>query len=576
MLEMFNKMMRFAKDESKNIKKSVWVSVVFAIFKMFEISAVYFIIVSLVDGVQDFKPAITAVVLMVISVLGCTITKYFSQLQQTHAGYFMTALKRLSIGQKLKSVPMGYFNDSSLGELTGVCTTVLENVEMNGAILLVMVLGGFVNAFVFMLMILVFDWRIGLITIVTTVIYLFVTSSMENKATKLAPDRNKSEAKMVETILEYVQGMSVVKSFNLAGKGDQNLQDSLEYNRMSNLKIEKLFSPYVVVQNLVLQVGSVIIMLAGVYFYLQNTMPLANAFMVVIISFIVFNEINQAGSSMAVMRVISSCMDRADEVEDMPQLVEKAKTADIQSHDIVFDHVDFSYEKRPILKDVSFDIPNNTTTAIVGPSGSGKTTLCNLLARFWDVDEGSIQIGGKDVRDFTLEELMDQISIVFQRVYLFADTIENNIKFGRPDATHEEVVMAAKKACCDDFIEALPDGYQTVIGEAGASLSGGEKQRISIARAILKDSPIILLDEATANVDPENEDRLQKAIEALTRNKTILMIAHRLKTVRNADQILVLDQGHVVQKGTHDELAQVDGIYKDFISAKEESNQWKL
>ena len=576
MLEMFNKIMRFARGEAKNIKKSVFVSFIFALFKMLEMAAIYFVIVGLVDGVHDFKPAWTAIILMIVSITGCSITKYYSQLQQTHAGYFMTALKRLSIGERLKSVPMGYFNDSSLGELTGVCTTVLENVEMNGAILLVMVLGGFVNAFVFMFMILFFDWRIGIIAIVTTATYLLVTSNMEKKANKLAPDRQKSESKMVETVLEYVQGMSVVKSFNLAGKGDQSVQDALEYNRHSNLTIEKLFSPYVIVQNLILQAGSVIIMLAGVYFYLQNTMTLANALMVVIISFIIFNEINQAGSSMAVMRVISSCMDRADEVEDMPQLVEKEKTADIQSHDIVFKNVDFSYDTRQILKDISFTIPNNTTTAVVGPSGSGKTTMCNLISRFWDVDAGSITIGGKDVRDFTLEELMDQISIVFQRVYLFADTIENNIKFGRPDATHEEVVMAAKKACCDDFIESLPDGYQTIIGEGGASLSGGEKQRISIARAILKDSPIIILDEATANVDPENEDRLQKAIEQLTRNKTILMIAHRLKTVRNADQILVLDKGQVVQKGTHQELAKVEGIYKDFISAKEESNQWKL
>lgn len=576
MLEMFNKIMCFAKDEAKNIKKSVFVSFIFAIFKMLEMATVYYVIVGLVDGVQDFKPAMIAIVLMLISIVGCTITKYFSQLQQTHAGYFMTALKRLSIGERLKSVPMGYFNDSSLGELTGVCTTVLENVEMNGAILLVMVLGGFVNAFVFMFMILIFDWRIGLFVIATTILYLWVTSSMEKKANKVAPDRQKSEAKMVETVLEYVQGMSVVKSFNLANKGDKNLQDALEYNRKSNLAIEKLFSPYVVVQNLVLQVGSVIIMLAGVYFYLQNTLTLANALMVVIISFIIFNEINQAGSSMAVMRVISSCMDRADEVEDMPQLVEKEKTADIISHDIVFENVNFSYDKRPILKDISFTIENNTTTAVVGPSGSGKTTMCNLISRFWDVDSGNIYIGGKDVRDFTLEELMDQMSIVFQRVYLFADTIENNIKFGRPEASHEEVVMAAKKACCDDFIEALPNGYQTVIGEGGANLSGGEKQRISIARAILKDSPIIILDEATANVDPENEDRLQKAIEHLTRNKTILMIAHRLKTVRNADQILVLDQGELVQRGTHEALSKEDGIYKDFIDAKVESNQWKL
>ena len=247
-----------------------------------------------------------------------------------------------------------------------------------------------------------------------------------------------------------------------------------------------------------------------------------------------------------------------------------------EKHDIVFDRVSFSYEQKTILHDISVTLPDKTTTAIIGPSGSGKTTFCNLVARFWDVDSGSVSIGGRDVRDYTLEALMNQISMVFQNVYLFADTIENNIKFGCPNATHEQVVEAARKASCDDFIEALPDGYDTVIGEGGASLSGGQKQRISIARAMLKDAPIIILDEATANVDPENEDRLQKAIEALTRDKTIIMIAHRLKTVRNADQILVLDDGRSVQQGKHSELISQPGIYADFVGGKRETSGWKL
>ena len=238
--------------------------------------------------------------------------------------------------------------------------------------------------------------------------------------------------------------------------------------------------------------------------------------------------------------------------------------------------MNFSYDRKPILKDVSIAIPDKTTTAIVGPSGSGKTTLCNLIARFWDTDSGTIRIGGSDVKEYTLESLMDQVSLVFQKVYLFADTIENNIKFGRPEASHDEVVDAAKKACCHDFIASLPNGYDTVIGEGGATLSGGEKQRISIARAMLKDAPIIIFDEATANVDPENEDKLQKAMEALMKDKTILMIAHRLKTVRKADQILVLDSGHIVQKGTHDELAGQDGLYRDFLDARKKAAGWKL
>ena len=276
------------------------------------------------------------------------------------------------------------------------------------------------------------------------------------------------------------------------------------------------------------------------------------------------------------LRLAGAAIDRTVETEQMPQKGESGKPVTPEKHDIIFDHVSFSYEKKPILRDVTVTLPDKTTTAIVGPSGSGKTTFCNLVARFWDVDSGSVRVGGTDVRDYTLESLMDQISMVFQNVYLFADTIENNIKFGCPDATHEQVVEAAKKACCDDFIEALPEGYNTVIGEGGASLSGGEKQRISIARAMLKDAPIIILDEATANVDPENEDRLQRAIETLTHEKTVLMIAHRLKTVRKADQILVLADGKIVQQGRHEELIQQPGIYADFVTGKKETTGWKL
>ena len=244
--------------------------------------------------------------------------------------------------------------------------------------------------------------------------------------------------------------------------------------------------------------------------------------------------------------------------------------------EIRFSNVDFAYEKKKILNHVSFTIPEKKMTAIVGPSGSGKTTLCRLIPRFWDVDAGTVSIGGVDVKDYTMNSLMKNISMVFQNVYLFADTIENNIKFGKVDATYEEVVEAAKRACCHNFIMALPQGYQTRIGEGGASLSGGEKQRISIARALIKDAQIVIFDEVTANVDPENEDRLQKAIEELTRDKTVIMIAHRLKTVRNAEKILVLDHGEIVQEGRHETLIKEKGLYADFVETRKEAIGWKL
>ena len=414
------------------------------------------------------------------------------------------------------------------------------------------------------------------IVVAGTVLYLIVTSSMEKKSGLLTPKRQESEAKMVAAILEQLQGMSVIKSFNLTGKGDRKTREALEYNKRSNLAIEKLFTPYNIAQGLVLRVSSVAMIFAAVSFYLNGTMELCDALMIVIISFMIFSEIQLAGDGMGILRVAGSSIDHANRMDAIPQMDSSGREIQNRNYEITFEDVHFSYENKEILHGVSFSLPDRTTTAVIGPSGSGKTTLCNLIARFWDTDSGSVKIGGRDVKEYTLESLMSRISMVFQSVYLFADTIENNIKFGKPDATHEEVVEAAKKACCHDFITALPEGYNTVIGEGGASLSGGEKQRISIARAMLKDAPIVIFDEATANVDPENEDRLQKAIEELTRNKTIIMIAHRLKTVRNADQILVLEEGNIVQQGRHEELIGQEGIYKDFVLGRREAIGWKL
>ena len=484
----------------------------------------------------------------------------------------MAADRRIAIADRMKRVPMGYFNDNSTGQLSGVCITVVSTIENMVPMVLVNILGGLITTAVFALLILVFGWRIGLITLAGILLYLLVVSAMEKKSAVIAEETQRSQTDLVEAVLETVQGMSVVKSFNLTGKGDRKLQNALEHNRVANLRVEQIMTPYTAAQEAVLQIAGVAMMFAAVALWIGGSMTLPNALMVLVMSFLVFSQIKLFGMGVSMLRLAAAAIDRTVETEKMPQMDECGKAVSPKNHDIVFDHVDFSYERKPILHDISMTIPNQTTTAIVGPSGSGKTTFCNLIARFWDVDSGSVKIGGTDVRDYTLEALMSQISMVFQNVYLFADTIENNIKFGCPEATHEQVVAAAKKACCDDFIEALPDGYNTVIGEGGVSLSGGEKQRISIARAMLKDAPIIILDEATANVDPENEDRLQKAIESLTHEKTVLMIAHRLKTVRSADQILVLDGGKIVQQGQHEELAAQDGMAYQYML--EQKKHW--
>ena len=576
MIETFKKIWQFAGDEKKNINQSVWISFLSAILQMFQVGAIYLVIRALTEGAQGGRTAWLALLFELISIFGGAVTASFSKMHQTHAGYFMAADRRIAIADRMKSVPMGFFSTNSLGQVSGVCTTVVGSIESMVPMVLVNILSGLITTAVFTLLLLLWNWRIGLIALVGIAVYLLVVSAMEKKSAAIAQDSQKSQTALTEAVLETVQGMSVVKSFNLTGKGDKKLQDALEYHRRSNLQVEHVMTPYTAVQEAVLQIASVAKMAAAVALWIGGSLTLPDALMAVVVSFLVFSQVKLFGMGVSMLRLAGAAIDRTVETEQMPRLDEKGKAVSPQRHDIVFDHVNFSYEAKPILRDVSVTLPDKTTTAIVGPSGSGKTTFCNLVARFWDVDSGSVRIGGTDVRDYTLASLMDQISMVFQNVYLFADTIENNIKFGCPEATHAQVVEAAKKACCDDFISALPEGYDTVIGEGGASLSGGEKQRISIARAMLKDAPIIILDEATANVDPENEDRLQKAIEALTHEKTVLMIAHRLKTVRQADQILVLDRGRIVQQGTHDALAREDGLYRRFLTGREKAVGWKL
>lgn len=576
MIEAFRKIWHFAGNERKNINKSVAVGFLNAVLQMFQVAAIYFVVLALTGGVRGGKTAWIALICELVAIFGGAISASFSKMLQTHAGYFMAADRRISIANRLKSVPMGFFSDNSLGQISGVCTTVVGSIESMVPMVLVNILGGLITTAVFAALLLVFDWRIGLIVLAGIALYLCAVSAMEKKSAVIANDAQRSQTALIEAVLEAIQGMSVIKSFNLTGKGDKKLQDALEYNRRSNIEVSEILTPYTALQEAILQMAGVGMMLAAILLWISGSMSLANSLMVLVMSFLVFNQIKAFGMGVSMLRLAAAAIDRTEQTEDMPRMDESGKALNPRKHDIVFDHVSFSYEQKQILHDISATLPDKTTTAVIGPSGSGKTTFCNLIARFWDPDSGSVRIGGYDVKDYTLEALMDQISVVFQNVYLFADTIENNIKFGKPDATHDEVVAAAKAACCDDFIEALPDGYDTVIGEGGASLSGGEKQRISIARAMLKNAPIVILDEATANVDPENEDRLQKAIEALTRDKTIIMIAHRLKTVRHADQILVIDHGCIVQQGKHEQLIEQPGLYADFVGGKKQTVGWKL
>ena len=570
------KIFAFAGSKKGLLKKSLLFAFLSGLFAALQFAALFVVIQALVSDSRNNGIIWISLGIMAVSVIGRIITTYFSTMEQTETGYCMVAEKRIHIGDRLRYIPMGYFNKNSIGNITAIVTTTLGDVENSAARVLVTVLGGFFNSAALVIVLLVFDWRIGLIAAVGVLLYLAAAELALRKSTALSGVRQHTQESLVESVLEYIQGMGIVKAFGMEKDSTQSIDSAIKASCRENLKLTKASVPYDALKQVVVRVFSVLLLLASIYFWLNGSLSLAYGVILVIASFMVFNDLENAGNMASLLQMLAASMDTANSIDDTPVMDEKGADVVPASSEIIFDNVDFSYADRKILDHVSFTIPAGTTTAIVGPSGSGKTTMCNLIARFWDVDAGRITVGGKDVRDFKLDSLMKNISMVFQNVYLFADSIENNIKFGCPDATHEQVVEAAKKSCCDKFISALPDGYDTLIGEGGGTLSGGEKQRISIARAILKNAPIIILDEATSSVDPENEEELQRAIAELTHDKTIIMIAHRLKTVRGADQILVLDDSHIVQSGTHAELIQQKGLYADFVSARQEAIGWKL
>jgi len=574
MINVFRKIWLFSGEEKGNLKKSIIAAFFHAIFNAFQFVAIYYMLECLFISQISIKNIIIAFVILMISLLGKIVTQNISQMKQTHAGYFMAADKRIELGEKIKKVPMGFFNSFSLGKLTSLATTNLTQIESWIPVLLVNVLGGFLNTCVFVLVIFLINIHIGLTALVGMTVFLMVTSLMEKRSRKNAADMANIQTCLTKNVLSTIQGMQVIKSYNLGGENNENLNDAIDNSYKTTLALEKMIIPYTVVQRIVIGLTIVAMLFVSIRFNISGNLIITDAVMLMIASFTIFDGLIGAGSNMAILRIAENAIDSYEYVTQMPNMNEADVSSIMLNHNIEIKHVNFSYDGKKVLEDINCLIKEKKMTAIVGPSGSGKTSICNLIARFWDVDEGQIIIGNKNIKNYTINDLMSNISMVFQKVYLFEDTIENNIKFGQPDVNLEAVIAASKKAQCHEFISKLPNGYKTIVGEGGASLSGGEKQRISIARAILKNAPIIIFDEATANIDPENEDKLRLAIESLTENKTVIMIAHRLKTIRNAEQILVLNKGKIEQRGTHDELMNQGGLYRNLVNAKMMSEKW--
>lgn len=576
MIQIFKKFFAFSGEQKVRFYRSLIFLFLHSIFEAIRILAIAIVLKAVLQNDMNMSTVVSSLLIMLISIGGCIITKNVATMQQTIAGYTMCANKRIEIGERMKYMPMGYFSKNNLGYITSITTNTCENLQDIATRVILMYLQGMFTTIVISISLLFFDYRIGFVALIGIMAFSFINHQMQKVSVTISPKKNIVDAELVDAVLEYVQGITVVKSYNLDKQANKKVDNKINESNDIYFSLEKKFIPFMSGQTIILKLFSLTITALSIVFCLEGSLSLFHALLMIISSFVVYGQLESAGMYSALLRVVDLSVDRILEVLKTPVMDLEGIEKVASNYDIAVENISFSYENRKIIDNVSFEIKEKSTTAIIGPSGGGKSTLCNLIARFWDVDEGSIKLGGEDIRTYKLDHLLCNMSMVFQNVYLFHDTIENNIKFGSPDATHEQVMEAARKACCHEFIQALPQGYDTVIKESGATISGGEKQRISIARAILKDAPIIILDEATANVDPENEKNLQDAIEQLTKEKTIIMIAHRLKTVRNADQILVVSEGKIIQKGTHNQLMKETGTYADFVNMRNQSIGWKL
>ena len=577
MILILKKFFGFCAQENRHLfYNTLVIGVLIAICEASKFPAIYIVLDGFISNSISVGRILTGFMILVVSVIIESFLRGVSTMMQCKAGYRECTGKRIEIAEHLRYLPMGYFNKNSLGEITTITTNVMEQLGDVATRVVMLTTQGIINTAIIVLMILAFDWRIGIICIVGIILFALINHTMRNANAKLTETKLEVDTKVISGVLEYIQGISEVKAYNMLFDSRGKLEETIRRAGDTNMLFEKTCNRYIPFQNIVMKLTGVAILVSSIGFYLNGSMELPTAIVMMIMSFMVFSGLEAMGSYSAILRVVDLCVERGREVLNLDTMDISGEECVAKTNNIEVSGIDFAYGKKKIIDNISLRIKEKTTVAFVGPSGGGKTTLCHLIARFWDVDKGAISLGEKNVKEYSMDCLMQNFSFVFQNVYLFHDTIANNIRFGNPDASIEDVIAAAKKACCHDFITALPDGYNTIIGEKGASLSGGEKQRISIARAIMKDAPVIILDEATANVDPENEKELMQAIYALTEEKTILLIAHRLKTIRNADQIFVIDKGQIVQNGTHDTLMKQDGIYKQFVESRVKAIGWKI
>ena len=526
-------------------------------------------------GIEKDTPMTLFIILLASCILRFIFRYAISVLEQG-MGIFTFAEQRLLTGERVKRFEMGYFSDNNVGNLTSVFANDLRFIEGAGMGAMGVLTSSILSVLVSIIMLIFINPSVSVVYIIISIASYLILSAYYKATVAQGIKQRETSKETVDAIIEYVSGMTVIKAFHLEGEHFSKTENSFNKSRDVNLGFEKSAIPYVVFLMCMTGLGTALVVGVGAYNGINVATALPFMIMVIVFSMQAFLPMNAVALNISLLNMSKAALDRYEKLRHIKVMDEVSMDIKINEHNIEFNNVHFSYDEREILKGINISIPENKMTALVGKSGSGKTTITNLIARFWDASSGTVTIGGVDISKISTVELYKNISMVFQNVFLFGDTIYNNIAFGKENATKEEVYEAAKKARCYDFIMALPDGFDTMVTSGGTSLSGGEKQRISIARAILKDAPIILLDEATASVDLDNERYIQEAINELVQDKTLIVIAHKLSSIKHADNIIVVDDGQIAQQGTHDELLSKDGIYKSLWEKRTDSMSWKI
>ena len=575
MFEALKSVWNFSEKRQGSLVKILILSFIEGIFVMLKMIAIILAVNAMFNSNLMDNYIYKVMILGIVCIIGVFGFGYFTQLGSVSVGFEMAKDKRLYFGSLFKKLYLGFFSKNSVGNINSTLTTSISTVEQVAPIILIHVIGGILSAISIVLGFAYYEMQVSVIIFAGILTYLLVVNYQMKISRSEAPKRQLAQTKLTESAIEFIQGISVIKAFGM-GEKDERVKKDIDGSCANNINLSEKSIPSSICAGLTIQLFEIMIISYAFFMWNSGEISPQKAINLLIMSFVIFQSVSQAGSILSMIGLLDSSLKDISSIENAEEIKVLSPIQNIKSNEIEFKNVSFSYGKGEVLKGISVALKPNTLTAIIGPSGSGKTTFCKLIPRFYDVSEGEILIGGAKITNISTEELMKNISMVFQNVYLFEDTIMNNIRLAKPNASDEDIISAAKKARCHDFIKSLQEGYETKIGEAGSTLSGGEKQRIAIARAILKDAPIVILDEFTSALDVENERHILQAIDNLVQNKTVVMIAHRLETVRKADNIIVLDKGEIAQEGTHNELITQDGIYKSFISIRERANKWSF